>query len=801
MELISPHAADELGWPRILEALAGRTRTPVGRELARALPFLPAREDIARHYDRVEEVRRLARQELEIPVSGVPDARAHLTRAEREGVLEPLAVLDCARLMRAAVRVRRFLVTRKETAPLLAEEAAGLSEFEPLAAEIERAIEPSGALSDLASPELASLRARVRVLHGQIKERIDDILHDLQYEEVLRDRYYSVRGDRYVLPVKASFRSALPGRVHNASQSGQTLFVEPDQLIDLGNQLTIAQSMIAEEERRILQDFTDAIGRRGEELARDQELLGEFDRVGACARLADDLDASEPELIGAEETFSLRRLRHPLLVLRGISVVANDVALSPGRRALVVSGPNAGGKTVTLTAVGLSVLMARAGLPVPADRGSRLPLHPVVLTAIGEEGDLSKDLSTFTAHLAALMEIDRQLVPGALVCIDEIAAGTDPREGAALAAAYLDHLVERGATVLVTTHLDEVKAKGLTDERFQAASVGFDAEKLAPTYRLKMNVAGSSSAIEVARRVGLPEAICEKARAVLGGSEGALGRAISALERERGELTRLEAALEEERNALARSREQWESLRAALEVKERQLVAGARRELLVEVEKAREEVRRTVARLQSTPSPRAATEARQALDREAERQRQAIARDEARAGAVAAKEALEPSDIRPGRRVRVAALGRDGEVMEVGAEEVLVAIGPMKIRVPTADLVPVAGKAPERRLRRDAAERAQVEEQLRRAPVTVVDRKIDLRGLRTEDALRTLRDALDRLLREAAPDALVLHGHGTGALKAAVREELESSPYAASFRPGNPEEGGDAVTIVQLRER
>jgi DNA mismatch repair protein MutS2 len=803
MATIPQKTLDELGFPALLKALAAEARTAVGKERALALELLQTRAEVSAHLSRVAEVRRLARQGLEVPVGGVPDAREHVARAAREGVLEPTALLSCAGLVRGAVRVRRFLQSRASLCPQLAAEAESLSDFEPLAAEIERAVEPGGTVSDHASPQLAELRERARGLHRTVKGRIDEMLRDIELDEILRDKYYTIRDERYVVPVKASHRSRLPGIVHNASQSGQTLFIEPDQLIDLGNQLTIVQAMALEEERRILRDLSEAIGRRSAELEGDIGRLGELDRLGACGRLSDRLDAVEPALLAPEQPFELLSLRHPLLVLRGVPVVANDVRLTQGRKGLIISGPNAGGKTVTLGAVGLCALMVRAGLPVPAAEGSKVPLYARVFTAIGDEGDLSKDLSTFTAHLTALRDIARETIPGTLVCIDEMAADTDPREGAAIASAMLEELAERGANVLITTHLDEVKAKGLTDDRFLAASVGFDLERLAPTYRLRMNVVGASSAIEIAARVGLSEKVCQRARELLGGSGGALGKAVAALDAERGELLRLESSLEEERARLAHAREEWERQLRQLQQRESELEHGLRREVVKEIEAARDEVRLTLARLQGEGSVRAAVETQKRLEAQARREAEAAARAKAKAEAIAAKEVatLRPDELKAGHRVKVAALGREGTILEMSGGEAVVSVGALTTRVPLSGLVPLVGKAKnEAKFSRSRGEKDEAMSQARAAPLRSGPGTIDLRGLRTEDALRHLREQLDQAIRGDSRELAVRHGHGTGALKKAVREELGSSPYVQNFRPAEAHEGGDGVTVLTLRE-
>lgn len=797
MFVVPPTTLSALGWPVLLDALASETRTQMGRERALALSFHEDASGAQLHLSRVEEARALARQALELPLSDVPDVREHLERALRDGVLDAFALRQCARVMRSATRMRRFLDEHRLLAPQLAAEAEKLSDFGPLAAEIERIIEPAGTISDRASADLLELRERCRGLHRALKSRIDEMLRDEMLADVLRDTYFTIRDERYVLPVVAQHKAKLPGIVHNASQTGQTLFVEPEQLIDLGNHLTIARAMAAEEEERILRDLTEAVGRRALELKADLELLGALDEYGACARLAERIGANAPELSRSNAPLSLLRLRHPLLALRGLQVVANDVVLDEGRRGLVVSGPNAGGKTVTITAVGLCALMARAGLPITADAGSSIPMYRSVHTAIGDESDLSKDLSTFTAHLTALRDIARATTPGTLVCIDEIAADTDPREGAAIAVAVLEDLIERGATVLLTTHLDEVKAKGLTDARLVSASMQFDFERLKPTYLLQMNSAGASSAVEVARRVGLDAAVCERARQLLSGSGAELGKAVQQLDFERNEVARLRQALDAERQALVRAREQWEGQRQALEQKEKSLEAGLRQEVMNDIENARQEVRRTLARLQQEPSVKKAGEVRQALERAEERQRQALLRAQAVAAAATEREHVEVQTWQPGMRAQVTSLGREGEVLEVADGQALVAVGPLKVRVPLAELVGLKGPARQTaRLRLSDEEKRRRSADARPGVVSTPATTVDVRGLRADDALRELRAAFDRMYQSGSGQAFVVHGHGTGALKKAVREELESSSYVHSFRPGEAHEGGDGVTVV-----
>jgi DNA mismatch repair protein MutS2 len=452
--------------------------------------------------------------------------------------------------------------------------------------------------------------------------------------------------------------------------------------------------------------------------------------------------------------------------------------------------------------------MARAGLPVSAAEGSRVPLYRTVYTAIGDEGDLSRDLSTFTAHLTALKHILEAAGPGTLVLIDEIAADTDPREGAAIAVAALERLVDGGAQVLITTHLEELKALGLSDPRFAAASVGFDVDRLAPTYKLAMGEVGASSAIEIARRVGLPQDVCERARSILGGGSSALSVAVEKLERERADAARVRTELEEAKAALEAERGRFERERLALRALEKATRESARAVLIEDIERERAQVAQLVARLQAGPQgPKMA----QVLDaqRELERAARGAARnqavEQARAGDAAVGAGPAGAEgaaaIVEGGAVRHARLGSEGVVLEVQGDEATVQLGALRSRVKLAELVPLSrrprGNEPAfRKSRRQKMARA---EAASAQPVTARTPVVDVRGKRVDEAIRALEIELDHFLRSGEETVHVVHGHGSGALKAAVREHLARSPYVARVRPAEEHEGGDGVSVLTLR--
>ncbi len=796
---IAQRTLEDLGFAEVTRALAQRCRSEVGKQRALARPFLGNAAEVLDALARVEDARRLHDQQYSLPLGSLLDVRGPLERAAKSAMLEPKDLLGIAQMLLAFVRTREALEEREGLVPRLTVIGRRLPLLEDLARRVDRCFESSGEISDRATPELQEARDRVRGLHRSIKGKLDGMLHDERFLGNLREGYYTLRNDRYVVPVLAQHRAEVPGLVHNASQSGQTLFVEPEPLIGLGNDLAIAQSLVLEEERRLLQELSEDVGRYSSQILDGLDAAAELDELEAAARLAVDLKATSPVIATANGALELRALRHPLLVLRGKEVVANDIRLTGEARALIVSGPNAGGKTVTLTAVGLSALMLRAGLPISAAEGSQLPLYGSVHSTVGDAQDLSQDLSTFSAHVVQLRQITAVAREGSLVLIDEIAADTDPREGAALAIAVLEELLNRGAVALVTTHLEELKALAHLDPRFVNARVGFDSRKMAPTYRLQLGVAGASSAIEIAQRMGLPDSICARARELVMGSGGSLAKALSAVEDERRQLAEeLDRAKRAADVAQANAAE-LKAARERLDLEKEEERHQHRRALAAELQKAQEELKALAASLREQASMKELSEAQRALAarvEEAQRQER-----ESRASAVRAQAPDQPPELVEGGWVHHVGLDREVEILELVGAEALVAAGALKMRVPTSELTASRTRKPKARFPEANKAQSLVKKAAAAAPAAVAAAlsRCDLRGMRTEDALREVETFLDRTLRGGEESAVLVHGHGTGALKQGVREYLAGSPYVRSFRPGEGHEGGDGVTVVALR--
>lgn len=804
---VSERTNAALGFDDVKRALAARCRTEMGVSRAQSRPLLPDRESVLRALELVAQTRRLRMEPLSLPIGGLKDVRPAAEQAAKGGMLEPRALLEICQCLFAFERTADVLKERQERHPGLFELARQLPLLGKLATKLDRAIEPSFEISDRASPALRDARDHARALHRRIRQRLDELLHDTRFAANLRESYYSVRNERYVVPVLASQQREVEGIVHNASQSGQTLFVEPQELIGLGNQLAIAQSLVVEEERKVLLELSELVGREATGIVRGVEACAQLDELEAAASLATDLNASAPSVEPADGLLQLKGLRHPRLLLKAIAepgqaVIANDVDLGDQARALVVSGPNAGGKTVTLTGVGLSALMLRAGLPIPCDEGSRMPLFTQVHSAVGDQQSLEAGLSTFSAHVAQLREMTLSARRGALVLIDEIAADTDPREGAAIATAVLEDLLDKGALVLVTTHLEELKALAHLDRRFVNARVGFDAKRMAPTYRLQLGFAGASSAIDIARRSGLSEAICARAVDLATNAGGALSKALQAAEDERRRLA-------DQREQATRDAAEAQRLRAELEQRADEAQTSQRAQelkfreaLRAELEFARGQLRELVEKLERAKGDAALKAAKAASAELTARINEQTQGERTIRQASQPPAELVPLKLEVGAKARHLGLDTDVEIVDVGQDTLTVMAGTLRMRVSPSELGPTRRSATSPSAMPGGASKAQ--ERLKRAeaaakkPLTMASPRLDVRGQRAEDAVRLIERFLDRAAQDGEEAALIVHGHGTGALKASVREYLEQSPYAKDYRSAEASEGGDGVTVVVL---
>lgn len=792
-----PKTRSDLEYGRVLSALAERCASELGKKLALALGFGTTREGTRRLLDEAEEATALRAAGEPLPVAALVDASAAVERVGASGVLAPQEIREIGKSLEAARALRRFLHNRRSRLPALHAACATDPTLDDLADELAAAFDADGTLSDRASPRLKELRGEYQLSRQRLLARLEDFM--TKYESIIQDRFITDREGRYVVPVRSDAHERFPGLVHATSASGATLFVEPRAVIPMGNRLKVLEAEVQREEIAIYTKLSDRIG---DQLASVQAALAALARAdvrAATARLAEELGLTFPNLTD-EARLELRSARHPLLLLDEEKVVPSNLAIG-ARRAMVVSGPNAGGKTVALKTMGLVALMIRAGLPVPCADQSTVGIFDVVLTDVGDDQSLAKSLSTFSAHVRNLVSILEDTQPGALVLLDELAGGTDPREGEALAAGMLDSLTARGGAVVVTTHYEGLKALALADERFQNASMGFDLPTMSPTFELAAGVPGSSSALAVARKFGLPSTVIERAERFLTREDLNFESVVQKLNDERRalELARADAERRELEASLTR-RALAEELRQAKD-REQKHVSKEAESLLAAVRRAREELREAQAKLRSKKlDAQAAKEAQAAIDRVAAQVAVGGALDPGRFSAPAPPTTTAQLAPKKGMRVFVTRVRAEADVLEVLPDgAVRVQAGPLKLVVDPSELRPIQAESePRRKAAAVAAAKASDDPIGLEAAVQTSDNTCDLRGLRTDDALSLAVSFLDRSINDNRRVCFLLHGHGTGALKDAIRKELKQSPYVRYFRPGTHGEGGDGVTVAWL---
>lgn len=801
---VAESTLESLEWARITAALRIACRTPIGaRLLAESSAhdlFEPTEEGARARLAETSEARALLDADEPPPMGGCADLRPAIARAEKGGVLEAAELAEVRRTLEALHATLRFFDRRREVAPTLFEIAIHIGEAPGLEAQIGRCLDAGGEVRDTASPTLAAARRDVNRLGGELQTRIERSLQHTDIKPHLSDAYYTVRNGRFVLPVKSDSKGHVRGIVHDASRSGTTLFVEPDGMVELNNKHRQAELTVEREILRVMRELSAAVAREAESIRTSLERIGRLDLAFARATLSRDMDAVLPE-IGTEGVFELPGLRHPLIPRD--ECVANDLRVGRDFRILILSGPNAGGKTVALKSIALAALLVRAGLHVPADPGARVDLVECVLTDIGDHQDISESLSTFSAAMANLADILRAAGPDTLVCLDEVGVGTDPSEGAAIAQSTLEALADDGARVITTTHYNLLKEMAEVDDRFENASVEFDPETLAPTYRVRIGAPGASSATTVAARMGMPQGVLDRASSLLDREDRRLDRMLAELAASRAQLESEQAAAATLRAESEQAREEFRTKLARLQERRDKLFGEMRGELDASFREAHGEVARIIAELQRAPSSRRAADAKAKLE---------SLRDETQR--VQKARGLEPEQTptEPGFAPVDWPKARVGDPVRTpgGGEGTLVALpdrkGRVSVRVSGRKVVLGRDQLTSTTSRREPANgRARPESRKPRNEPLPPARigglvEVDLRGLRVEEALERLDVALDLAAAEGRDEMRVIHGIGTGALKRAVRDHLPRSHYVVETAEAAREDGGAGATRAILRK-
>ena len=787
-----------LEWSKVSSRLCSHAASDPGRSLCAALVPGTDLDAIRISLEENRDGRRVLIAEGPLPLEGLKEILPEVEKAAKGSSLSPAELLLVGRTARTGERVRKFFEERRGKYPRLAHHAREIPFLRDLTEEIELKIDPSGTLTDRASPSLGPLRRQLSVAKSRIQKTAEEILSSAKYARHIQETYATVRSGRLVIPFKTSAKGLFQGIVHDTSQSGQTVFFEPEELVYLNNEVKMAELEVEREIARILAELTAKVARKTSELLTCRERLSRLDLAQARSLLAEELAAAEPTVTASGEVH-LISARHPLLVLSRREVVPNDLRLGRPRLCLILTGPNAGGKTVALKTLGLLTLMAMAGLSIPAAADSTVSVFSRIFVTLGDEQSVEQDLSTYSAHIRRLNEILTGADRGSLVLLDEVVSGTDPREGAAIARAFLETLADREVRVLATTHFEELKGIAYEDQRFENGSMSFDEEHLRPTYHLRLGIPGRSMGITIARALGFPEGVLDRAGNYLAGSGHELADALERLAAEQ-EKARVEAE-----EAVAARREA-EGLRVRLDAErerareeESRILVGARQKVRDEIRKAEAQLRAVTEELRKEKKIETVRKA-QTVIREWKEKGKTAEEDPVVRATISRTAPLSPGTaLSQGQKVFLGTILKEGEVASVPApedREVEVRVGGMRLRVPREQvrIFPAAGRSSAESKRSKAPRRG--EEASPALHLQTPENTLDLRGRYVDDALPEMEAFLDRLSLAQALHAFVIHGHGTGALKAAVRSHLRNSPYAKRFFPAPREQGGDGVTIV-----
>lgn len=765
----------------------------MGRELARRLVPSSRIEDVRRMQQETEEAQSLLAYLGGTPMLPFTDVRTALHLAQIGSSLSPRALMDVGACLRASRAARDALVTEREDTPLMTAHASRLRAFRDIEQAIAGAILSEDEIADRASPELFSIRRKMRACNERVRERLNGMIHSPNFQKYLQESIITMRADRYVLPVRQEYRAMVPGIVHDQSSTGATVFVEPMAVVEIGNELKQLISAEKAEIDRILRALSAQIAPEADAMADNLAILAQLDFAFAKASLARQLNACAPKING-EGRIRIIRGRHPLIEAE--KVVPLDIRLGDAFTTLIITGPNTGGKTVTLKTTGLFTLMAQAGLQVPADYGTELAVFDDVFADIGDEQSIEQSLSTFSGHMTNIVSILENVTPDSLVLFDELGAGTDPTEGAALAQAILATLLSMRTRTVATTHYSELKEYALTTEGVENASVEFDVATLRPTYRLSIGIPGKSNAFEISRRLGLPESVIGRARDLLSREQVRFEDVIANAEYHRQVAQKERQIAEEARAEMVKIRNQAEAERKQLEDQRDKAIKKAKDEAKRIVENARRESEAMIGELRAMKKAGGAQEHEiQRVKKRMEQAQEALADAKETGGEV-------PAEVKAGDMVHIASMDVDATVISPPDAKgyVQLKVGMMKMRAQLSDLRTLTRT---QQMVRKEQKKLERKKSMRETRVDITARpvrqELDVRGLSLDEALDEVKKFLDDAMLSSLSEVSIIHGVGTGILRAGIQDCLRRHPCVSSFRLGRYGEGEAGVTIVSLK--
>jgi DNA mismatch repair protein MutS2 len=793
-----------LEFPKVVEKLAGYAAFSASKELALALAPAKTLVDANKRLDLTSEARRLLSINDSIGVGGASDIRPLAVMARRGGVLNESELMSVSGTLVAARVLSRAMEKNANLYPQLSEITSLLRPPPGIIESISRCISDHAEVMDSASTRLQSIRSEIKVSHDRLMSKLERMINDSHTAPMLQESIITTRNGRYVIPLRAEFKSRVKSIIHDQSASGSTLFVEPVAVVELNNQYHELQLAERDEIRRILADLSNLIGAEAEAIQGLVSALAEFDFCLMCAKYADDLKASAPVLHTIhppekEHTpntiIKLLKARHPLLDPE--TVVPVDIELDPATFAVIITGPNTGGKTVTLKTVGLMVVMGQCGLHIPAQSGTELSYFENIYADIGDEQSIEQSLSTFSGHITNIVRILNNARSRTLVLLDELGAGTDPQEGSALARAIMLYLVEKRVPCMIATHYPELKALAHATPGAVNACMEFDPKTLRPTYRLTIGIPGRSNAFAIAQRLHLPDEVLESARAMIDPDELKAEDLLNEIHHQREVARKARAAADHDRSIAMNLKQELTQRLDQIEVERQRELEKTREQAEIELEALRKEL---------TEVRQSLIRARQPLDALAPVQEK-IEKVEKKATRVAPRREVTGSTVafvpQLGKKVRLRNLDTEGVITSLGQEEAEVLVGNLRMRVRLSDLTSIKEpvEEPAEKTGKPARKPAPDMESAssnKKIFVPSPGMEIDIRGQRAEDALDILDRYLDSAIMAGMPFVRVIHGKGTGRLRQVIREALQGNSSVASFEQGADNEGGEGVTIVHL---
>ncbi|WP_456364597.1 endonuclease MutS2 [Priestia aryabhattai] len=779
-----------LEFNKVKEQLQQKVASSLGREKVANLIPSTQYEEVVKWQEATDEATTVLRLRGNVPLGGIFDVRPSVKRAEIGGTLSSNELLDVASTIYAARQVKQFIEQVLEDEdlqlPIITEHIEKLMPLPEVEQTIKMSIDENGTVLDGASDQLRGIRQKLRSTESRIREKLESLIRSSSAQKMLSDAIVTIRNERFVIPVKQEYRSAYGGIVHDQSSSGATLFIEPQAIVTLNNELQEAKVKEKQEIERILIALTVQVAEVANELRQNVYLLGELDFMFAKGRYSHELKASKPKM-NDRGYIKLVKAKHPLIAQE--DVVANDIELGDQYTSIVITGPNTGGKTVTLKTLGLFTLMAQAGLQIPALDGSEMAVFKHVFADIGDEQSIEQSLSTFSSHMVNIVDILQKVDHESLVLFDELGAGTDPQEGAALAISILDQVYERGARVVATTHYPELKAYGYNREGVVNASVEFDIETLSPTYKLLIGVPGRSNAFEISKRLGLSAEVIERAKGYIGSETNKVENMIASLEDSRRQSEHELEEAEQLRKEAQKLHKELQSQIIEFNEKRDKLYEKAEEKAQATVQAASEEAEKIISDLRKMSQKNHALVKEHELIEARKRLEDAVPTLEKSKKKPAVPKKQERT-LQAGDEVKVLSWGQKGTLVErVSNNEWQVQMGIMKMKVKEKDLEYISSPKP-----------------VETKPLATVKGKdyhvnleLDLRGERYENALIRVEKYIDDALLANYPRVSIIHGKGTGALRKGVQEYLKNHRSVKNIRFGEASEGGSGVTVVEFK--